>query len=75
MGTLLAMHSILIPGFSNTRTPSPPWIHIVRLIVPMSCCDEAALYLVKAFGGEDTARRVVGGVKWWQVRGLKGSSS
>jgi hypothetical protein len=62
-------------GFSNTRTPSPPWIHVVRLVVPMSCCNDAASHLVKAFGGADVARRVVGGVKWWQVRGLKGLSS
>jgi hypothetical protein len=38
----------------------------------MSSCDEAAKYLIKAFGGEDAARRVVGGVKWWQVRGING---
>ena len=42
--------------------------------MPMSSCNDAALHLVKAFGGEDVARRVVGGVKWWQVRGLKGLS-
>jgi hypothetical protein len=62
-------------GFSNTRTPSPPWIHVVRLVVPMSCCNDAASHLVKALGGADVARRVVGGVKWWQVRGIKGLSS
>jgi hypothetical protein len=38
----------------------------------MSCCDEAAIHLIEAFGGEDAARRVIGGVKWWQVRGVKG---
>ncbi|PPQ64555.1 hypothetical protein CVT24_008457 [Panaeolus cyanescens] len=61
-----------LQGFSNTRTPSPPWVHVVRSIVPMSCCEEAANYLIKAFGGEDVARRLVGGVKWWQVRGVNG---
>ena len=35
------------------RTPSPPWVHVVRLLVPMSKCDEAAGYLIKALGGED----------------------
>lgn len=40
--------------------------------MPMSCCDEAATYLVQVLGGEETARRVVGGVKWWQVRGISG---
>ncbi|KAI0753082.1 hypothetical protein C8Q80DRAFT_1097008 [Daedaleopsis nitida] len=58
--------------FSNTRTPSPPWVHVVRLLVPMSCCDEAATHLVKALGGEEVTKRVVGGTKWWQVRGVKG---
>ncbi|ESK97263.1 putative lipase esterase from carbohydrate esterase family ce10 [Moniliophthora roreri MCA 2997] len=58
--------------FSNYRTISPPWVHVVRLVVPVSCCDEAARYLITALGGEDVARRVVGGVKWWQVRGING---
>src|SRR5260221_797086 len=61
-----------LPEFANTRTPSPPWVHVVRTMVPLSSCDEAATYLIKALGGEDVARQVVGGVKWWQVRGVNG---
>ncbi|KAI8973983.1 Alpha/Beta hydrolase protein [Trametes punicea] len=61
-----------LQAFSNTRTPSPPWVHVVRLLVPMSCCDDAATYLIKALGGEEVAKRIVGGTKWWQVRGVKG---
>ncbi|THH13788.1 hypothetical protein EW146_g6481 [Bondarzewia mesenterica] len=61
-----------LQSFSNTRTPSPPWVHIVRLLVPMSCCDEAARLTIKAFGGEETMKRTVGGTKWWQVRGVSG---
>ncbi|KAJ7188711.1 hypothetical protein C8R46DRAFT_1205850 [Mycena filopes] len=61
-----------VQAFANTRTPSPPWVHVVRLVVPMSCCDEAARYLITALGGEDAARKVVGGCKWWQVRGVSG---
>lgn len=38
----------------------------------MSCCDEAAIYLIKAFGGEEIMKKTVGGTKWWQVRGIKG---
>lgn len=38
----------------------------------MSCCDEAARYLIKALGGEEVAKQVVGGTKWWQVRGVPG---
>jgi len=41
-------------------------------MVPLSSCDEAATYLIKALGGEDVARQVVGGIKWWQVRGVNG---
>ncbi|KAJ7782646.1 hypothetical protein B0H16DRAFT_1493861 [Mycena metata] len=64
--------NIVKVSFANTRTPSPPWVHVVRLVVPMSCCDEAAQYLITALGGEDAARKVVGGCKWWQVRGVPG---
>ncbi|TDL16124.1 alpha/beta-hydrolase [Rickenella mellea] len=58
--------------FSNARTPSPPWIRVVRVTIPMSCCNDAAEHLIKALGGEEVAKRVVGGTKWWQVRGVKG---
>ncbi|KAF8260354.1 hypothetical protein EI94DRAFT_1829826 [Lactarius quietus] len=56
----------------NVRTPSPPWVHVVRLVIPTVSCDEAAVYLIKAFGGEDMMKRVVGGTKWWQVRSIRG---
>ncbi|PSR74944.1 hypothetical protein PHLCEN_2v9433 [Hermanssonia centrifuga] len=58
--------------FSNTRTPAPPWVQVVRLLVPMSCCDEAAQIVVRALGGEEQTKHLVGGTKWWQVRGLRG---
>ncbi|TCD60789.1 hypothetical protein EIP91_009518 [Steccherinum ochraceum] len=58
--------------FSNMRTPSPPWVLVVRLLVPMSCCDDAATYLTQALGGEEMTKKVVGGTKWWQVRGISG---
>lgn len=58
--------------FSNARTPSPPWIQVIRLLIPMSCCEAAAAYLIEALGGEQKAREVAGGTKWWQVRGLRG---
>ncbi|KAF8879684.1 hypothetical protein CPB85DRAFT_1341605 [Mucidula mucida] len=61
-----------LQALGNTRTPSPPWVDVIRVLVPMSCCDEAAKLLTKALGGEEVARRMVGGVKWWQVRGLNG---
>ncbi|KAF5357302.1 hypothetical protein D9758_005908 [Tetrapyrgos nigripes] len=68
-----ALHTVEeLQNFSNTRTPSPPWVHVIRLVVPMSSCDEAAVHLTKALGGEDVARKVVGGVKWWQIRAVSG---
>lgn len=59
-------------AFSNTRTPSPPSVHVTRLTVPMSCCDEAATLLIQALGGEEHASILVGGTKWWQVRSISG---
>ncbi|OCH89858.1 alpha/beta-hydrolase [Obba rivulosa] len=71
-----AKHTIEeIQSFSNTRTPAPPWVHVVRLIVPMPCCDAAAVALIRALGGEEHTKRVVGGTKWWQVRGVRGVSA
>jgi len=61
-----------LQSFSNVRTPSPPSVHVVRLVIPMSSCDEAAVYLIKVFRGEQVMKGVVGGTKWWQVRGIRG---
>lgn len=61
-----------VQEFANTKTPSPPWVHVVRLLVPMSSCDDAAKILITALGGEEEARRITGGLKWWQVRGVQG---
>src|SRR6266702_6601921 len=54
--------------FTKLHTPVGPSSHVVRVTVPQTCCAEAAHVLVRAFGGEHEARRVVGGVRWWQVR-------
>ncbi|KAH9020634.1 alpha beta-hydrolase [Lactarius pseudohatsudake] len=54
--------------FTNLYAPVGPSSQVVRVAVPQTCCAEAARVLVRAFGGEDEARRVVGGVRWWQVR-------
>ncbi|KAG0708609.1 hypothetical protein DFH29DRAFT_1041315 [Suillus ampliporus] len=61
-----------VQAFSNNRTPSLPSDRVVRLLVPVSCCDEAAGYVIQALGGEEFCKRLVGGTKWWQVRGVKG---
>jgi len=44
-------------------------------MIPMPSCDEAAKYLIAALGGEEMARKVAGGTKWWQARGVKGCVS
>ncbi|QRW25189.1 carbohydrate esterase family 10 protein [Rhizoctonia solani] len=54
--------------FSNARIPSPPWVHCVRVLIPLECCDAAAPLLLQALGGPEA----VGGSKWWQVRGVRG---
>ena len=58
--------------FANTRTPAPPWVRVVKVLVPISSCDAAADIVIQALGGEALTKKVVGGTKWWQVRGLKG---
>jgi hypothetical protein len=69
----LARHTVEeLQAFSNVRTPSPPWVHLVRLVIPMSVCDAAAEHLIAALGGPEVCARVVGGTKWWQVRGRRG---
>lgn len=40
--------------------------------MPISCCNEAADYLVAALGGPERANNFAGGTRWWQVRGLQG---
>ncbi|PBK95203.1 alpha/beta-hydrolase [Armillaria gallica] len=71
--TLAANHTIEdFQAFSNIRTSSPRRFHVERLVIPMSSCDDAAKYLVQALGGQDAARRVAGGVKWWQARATDG---
>ncbi|KAF8514646.1 lipase/ esterase [Hysterangium stoloniferum] len=58
--------------FGNARIPAPPWIYVEWTLIPISVCDIAAVHLIKAFGGEDVTKRVIGGTKWWQVRGIRG---
>jgi len=56
-----------IQKFTQLRVPLPS-AHVVRLSVPLSCCKDAAHVLIKVFGGEREMKRVLGGVRWWQVR-------
>lgn len=60
-----------LQAFTNTRIPSQPWSTVVHCLIPLSSCDLAAEKLIEYFGPEDL-KTVVGGEKWWQVRGLNG---
>ncbi|CEH12996.1 Arylacetamide deacetylase [Ceraceosorus bombacis] len=57
--------------FTNTHVPSQPWATCVPVLIPLSSCDQAAKVLIEYFGPDDL-KNVVGGEKWWQVRGLSG---
>jgi hypothetical protein len=60
----------LTPSCSaNTHIPSPPWAAVSPIRIPLSCCNRAADTLVEWFGPEEI-KVVVGGEKWWQVRGM-----
>lgn len=43
-------------------------------MVPLTSCNKAADLLIDWFGPEEL-QQVVGGEKWWQVRGLDGIES
>lgn len=51
---------------------APPTVTSIRLLIPLSCCDAAAPILINALGGEEKAKEIAGGTRWWQVRGLAG---
>ncbi|QRV75945.1 carbohydrate esterase family 10 protein [Ceratobasidium sp. AG-Ba] len=71
---------------TNTHVPSPFWTTVIPLRIPLSSCNDAADILIKllretsAPSGSDYSseeaeaefKRVVGGERWWQVRGLDG---
>ncbi|PWN93523.1 alpha/beta-hydrolase [Acaromyces ingoldii] len=60
-----------LQSFTNTHVPAAPTTRVSRVIVPLESCDEAAKWLIEYFGEKDL-RDLVGGAKWWQVRGLAG---
>lgn len=56
---------------TNTHVPSPYWAAVAPVLIPLSSCNGAADILIEWFGPEELTQ-VVGGKKWWQVRGLDG---
>ena len=51
------------PAFSNIRTLSPLWVHAVRVLILVSCCNEDVLHLIQVLGSEKYAERLGGGTK------------
>jgi hypothetical protein len=56
---------------TNTHVPAPYWAAVSPVRVPLSSCNRAADFLIDWFGPEEL-KHVVGGERWWQVRGLDG---
>ncbi|KAJ3533909.1 hypothetical protein NMY22_g7140 [Coprinellus aureogranulatus] len=69
LGTKNTVESL--QAYTNTRVPSPYWVAVCPVQVPLSSCNEAADALIEWFGPEEL-KHVVGGERWWQVRGLNG---
>ncbi|KAI0065802.1 alpha/beta-hydrolase [Artomyces pyxidatus] len=72
LGTKNTIESL--QAFTNTHVPAPFWAAVAPVRVPLSSCNRAADLLIDWFGPEDLAK-VVGGERWWQVRGLDGIDS
>lgn len=56
---------------TNTHVPAPYWAAVSPVLIPLASCNKAADVLIDWFGPEEL-KQVVGGEKWWQVRGLDG---
>lgn len=69
---LFKVDTILESCFStNTHVPSPYWAAVSPVHIPLVTANRAADVLIDWFGPEDL-KTVVGGERWWQVRGLDG---
>ncbi|KAJ3518062.1 hypothetical protein NLJ89_g103 [Agrocybe chaxingu] len=69
LGTKNTIESL--QAFTNTHIPAPPWAAVSPVTIPLSTCNDAADSLIEWFGPEEL-KHVVGGERWWQVRGLDG---
>lgn len=58
-----------LQAFTNTHVPNPLGCAVYALRIPMQSCDAAARLLIEVLGDE---LEMVGGSRWWQVRGLDG---
>ncbi|KAJ7683981.1 hypothetical protein B0H17DRAFT_1169866 [Mycena rosella] len=69
LGTKNTVESL--QAFTNTHVPAPYWAAVAPVCIPLRSCNDAADILVDWFG-PDELKAVVGGERWWQVRGLDG---
>jgi hypothetical protein len=69
LGTKNTVESL--QAFTNTHVPAPYWAAVAAVCIPLRSCNDAADILINWFGPDDL-KAVVGGEKWWQVRGLDG---
>ncbi|KAI0082430.1 alpha/beta-hydrolase [Panus rudis PR-1116 ss-1] len=60
-----------LQSFTNTHIPAPYWAAVCPVQIPLSSCNRAADVLIDWFG-PDELKQVVGGERWWQIRGLDG---
>ncbi|KAF8914168.1 Alpha/Beta hydrolase protein [Gymnopilus junonius] len=60
-----------LQAFTNTHVPAPYWACVCPVTIPFLSCNNAADALIEWFGPEEL-KLVVGGERWWQVRGLSG---
>ncbi|KAI0650222.1 alpha/beta-hydrolase [Trametes meyenii] len=68
LGTKNTVESL--QAFTNTHVPAPFWCAVVPVKIPLSSCNKAADSLIEWFGPDELSR-VVGGERWWQIRGLE----
>lgn len=69
LGTKNTVESL--QAFTNTHVPAPYWAAVAAVCIPLRSCNDAADILINWFG-PDELKAVVGGERWWQVRGLDG---
>ncbi|KAH8106038.1 alpha/beta-hydrolase [Cristinia sonorae] len=72
LGTYNTVESL--QRFTNTHVPAPYWACVAPVQVPFSSCNRAADALIDWFGPDDL-KTVVGGERWWQIRGMDGIES
>ena len=70
---ILAEHLTNLPILfsTNTHIPSPYWFKVVPTTIPLSLCDRAASIITDLLGTEGVLK-VLGGRKWWTLRGAEG---